>query len=107
MSWKRATALAVVWVTAMTVILVGTTMLMEVWTRMDTRPVSTRNKVPVWCYLGMFPVILLTFFKAPSLSGRIHRSRRVAKLVGILSIVGVLLAILVWLKPFFEFMTWG
>lgn len=102
MRWKRAAGLAVLWVTFLTVGLGGAAVLLDFWGSRDrTAP------IPFWCHLGLFPVILLTFLAAPSLSGRIHRSTRVEKLVGLFSVAGVLLVLLRWTSPFLGLLRFG
>ena len=94
LSWKRAAALASGWVAALTAVGVGLSLLV-VWFygKNPTNPIAGLS------YLGMGPLLLLTSLMAPTLAGRVHRSSRVAILVGAFSIVGLLLVLLVWISP--------
>lgn len=100
--WKRASGLAALWETLSTVLLCGVIVLVDLWGSRDRT-----NPIPFWCHVAMFPVILLTFLSAPSLSGRMHRSTRVEKLVGLVSIVGVLIVFLCWISPFLGVFRFG
>ena len=94
LSWKRAAALASGWVAALTAVGVGLSMLVG-WFSFQ----NPTNPIAGWSYLGLGPLILLTSLMAPTLAGRVHRSSRVATLVGAFSIVGLLLVLLVWTSP--------
>lgn len=100
--WKRAAGLAALWGTPPTVLLCGAIVLVDLWGSRDRT-----NPIPFWCHVGLFPVILVTFLATPSLSVRIHRSTRVEKLVGLLSIAGVLLVLFCWISPFFGLLRFG
>lgn len=100
--WKRAAGLAAVWVTVPTLLLCGAIVLVDVWGSRDRT-----NPVPFWCHIGLSPVVVLSFLSASSLSGRIHRSPRVEKLVGVASIPGALLTVLCWLSPFLGIIRFG
>lgn len=93
--WKRAAGLASLWVTLPTVLFCGAIVLVDLWGSRDRT-----NPIPFWCHVGLFPLILFTFLAAPSLSGRLHRSTHVEKLVGLFSIAGVLVVLLCWTSPF-------
>ncbi len=100
--WKRAAVLAALWVTIPTVLLCGAIVLVDLWGSRDRT-----NPIPFWCHVSLFPVFLLMFLVAPSLSGRLHRSGRVEKLVGIFSVVGILLVLLCWTSPFLGLLRFG
>lgn len=100
--WQRASGVASLWVTLTTVLLCGAIVLVDLWGSRDRT-----NPIPFWCYVGLFPVFLLTFLATPSLSGRVHRSTRVEELVGIFSLIGILLVLLCWTSPFLGVIRFG
>ncbi len=95
LSWKRAAALAAGWVAALTAMGVGVSLLVD---RFYAR--NSMNPFAGQCYLALGPLLLVVCLMAPTLAGRVHRSSRVATLVGAFSIVGLLFVLLVWISPF-------
>ncbi len=94
-TWRQAAKLAVVWVTMLTVVLLGITFGVRALV-----PTEIRNSNVALCYVGLFPVILLSYLSISTVAARVHRSSRVAYVVGAICIPGVVLTIWVWYSQF-------
>ncbi len=93
--WERAAQWATVWITTLTVLLVGITFGVRAFV-----PTVTRNSTVASWYVGLLPVILLAYLSISTVAARVHRSSRVANVVGAMCIPGVLLTIWVWYSQF-------
>lgn len=94
-SWGKATKLAAVWVTSLTVLLIGITLGLR-----GLVPTPVRDSIVLPCYVGLLPVILLSYLSVAMIAYRVHRSLRIRSLVAALSVPGMMLAIWVWYSQF-------